>query len=533
MRTNNVSRRLGVGVATLGLLMVSVIPTGLAFAEPGAEGQPQPVDASTVDGSKKGSLTVHKHERTAENGTEAGNGKEITDEGKKAKLGAPISGVKFCAEKVKTIDLTKNEGWQKAAGLKGDTAAAKNLGLDEKKEITITNGVGKFENLDLGLYLVTECDVTKATKDGKPVSVVPAKPFLVTIPLTDPTDHKTWMYDLHVYPKNAVSGIVKETSDKGITVGEKSTFTLTAKVPKPEKDNKLNKFVVMDVWRHADKLQYLGEAGDLAVTVEGATVDLAKDTDYKVTKRDSEADKSGYVKITFTDAGLKKLGDAAGKADINVKAVLKLKVTGMPENGVLKNWPFLTPSTEYSEEPPNDPENPTPPSGGTPPPPVAGPPVEIRLGKVIIKKYATGDDAKKQLAGAKFKLYYCNDKSKALSVNGVSEWTTEADKDLEITGIQTSDFYNGKPQTDKLQYCLVETEAPAGYEKLAEPIKFYVDSASNGAVAKYNADVPNSPTNGGFNLPLTGSVALIAISIFGVLTIIGGIAIAWRRRQSE
>lgn len=529
MRTAYVSHRTGVGLVALGLLVSSFIPASLALAAP--------VDASSVDSAQKGTITVHKHERTGENGTEAGNGKEITGEGV-SRLGDPINGVKFCAQKVNDVDLKTNAGWKTVAELNGNVESAKGKGLGQKVEQTVQNGTATFSNLELGLYLITECDVTGATKGGQKVTVVPTQPFLVTVPLTDPDTRNSWMYKIHVYPKNSLSGISKTTEDKKISVGEKATFTLTAKVPTPENGKQLNKFVVMDVWRDADKLQYMGAPDDLAVTVEGAEVTLEKTTDYTIGKRDASASASGYVTVKFTPAGLKKLSDAAATKSIAVKMVVKLKVTAMPtNNGVAKNWPFLTPSTEYSDEPPNDPEHPTPPTPGTPPPPVtppppiAGPPVEIKLGKVVIKKFKTGDTQKTQLAGAKFKLYYCDDKDNAISVAGKDEWITEASKDLEISGIQVSNFYNGTTQNTKLQYCLVETQAPEGYEKLAEPIKFYVD-ANGAAVATYNADVPNSPKNGGFNLPLTGSTALILVSLSGLVIISGGILVAWRRRQN-
>lgn len=527
MRLTRTCLLAGVGALILAFAS-SVVPANKVYADP----VPVPDTAITQD---NGSLVVHKHERTASNGTQAGNGTRLNDV---SQLGSVISGVKFTAQKVKGVDLKTNAGWEKVAKLNGSVSAAEALGFEGQKyeQTTQTNGEANFSTLPVGLYLVKESDVSAAKKDNKAVRVVPAQPFLVTIPMTNPTNHNQWMYNIHVYPKNSISEITKTVNDKKVSVGQKATFTITAKIPRAETGNKITKFAVMDVWRHVDNLQFMNDPGDISVTVN--TEKVQQNTHYDLSYRNSSSSESGYVRVKFKEgAGLEKIN---GNPDQTVKMEVKLKITAMPANGVLKNWAFLTPSTDYSDEPPNNPDQPTPPGGGTPPPgtdvpppPIPSTPVEVKLGKVVIKKFKAGDDTKARLAGAKFKLYYCDDKDTPINVSGQTEWTTTTDKDLEISGLQVSNFYNGSAQpSQKLQYCLVETEAPTGYELLSAPIKFYLEpSGEEVTVATHNLDVPNSPANGGFNLPLTGSDALVILSLAGIALLGGGVFIAWARQR--
>ena len=51
----------------------------------------------------------------------------------------------------------------------------------------------KFDNLPLGAYIVTET-VT-------PAGYIGSKPFIITVPMTHPTEKNEWNYNLHVYPQ--------------------------------------------------------------------------------------------------------------------------------------------------------------------------------------------------------------------------------------------------------------------------------------------------------------------------------------------
>ena len=89
------------------------------------------------------------------------------------------------------------------------------VGIEQKTKA----GMTKFDNLELGLYLVVETT--------KPAAVTEAvEPFLVSVPMTkvgengnaDPTE---WLYDIHVYPKNSTK-VGEVTLKKMGAVGDKS-----------------------------------------------------------------------------------------------------------------------------------------------------------------------------------------------------------------------------------------------------------------------------------------------------------------------
>lgn len=85
------------------------------------------------------------------------------------------------------------------------------------------DGIVTFD-LALGLYLVIETSYpAKVTQ--------PTTPFLVSIPLTDPSDENEWLYDVVVYPKNSTSeggiNLIKKGEDDALLEAE---FLLQKKV---------------------------------------------------------------------------------------------------------------------------------------------------------------------------------------------------------------------------------------------------------------------------------------------------------------
>ena len=188
--------------------------------------------ANPVWTQTKGSITIHKYEWNKEKGgaaTGENNDKQlpsVTVDGK-VETPTPLKDAEFSVYQV------KNETWLKdyyssnssegkfdfknwgvyaekkgnAYALKDDTNFAPTTTLVKPKFIqsvtTSSDGLAQFANLDLGLYLVIE---TKA-----PDSVTTAcEPFFVSVPMTKVQNSETnglkdWLYDVHVYPKNATS----------------------------------------------------------------------------------------------------------------------------------------------------------------------------------------------------------------------------------------------------------------------------------------------------------------------------------------
>lgn len=162
---------------------------------------------STIDESKTGSITIHKYLQKDAKEENDGTG----EDGQTAPAGAEAAqGVGFTVYQVmSTEDLLKYYNGE-GATVTIDTYADvnKNVLRDNVTYIkkygetkTDEKGVVKFDNLEIGLYVVIET--------YKPASVTQAvKPFLVSIPMTRKGEVKKgeeWLYDVVVYPKNSTT----------------------------------------------------------------------------------------------------------------------------------------------------------------------------------------------------------------------------------------------------------------------------------------------------------------------------------------
>ena len=190
---------------------------------------------STIDTSKKGSITIHKYLMKGTLPTEDINHGEEISADKLPKDGEDAleaaEGVGFSIYKVMDAkDLVayydgKYEGTEPSAAncVVDQDGGQVTLGGSRYSRVGIEQktkaGMTKFDNLELGLYLVVETT--------KPAAVTEAvEPFLVSVPMTkvgengnaDPTE---WLYDIHVYPKNSTK-VGEVTLKKMGAVGDKS-----------------------------------------------------------------------------------------------------------------------------------------------------------------------------------------------------------------------------------------------------------------------------------------------------------------------
>lgn len=461
------------------------------------------------------SLTIHKYSTPA---GEEGNGLEADPpSGSK-----PVEGVEFTVSKIEGIDLHTQAGWQKAAEL--SEQLQQNGNYDELKakatqpivKKTGTDGQAVFtatDKLEVGLYLVEETSVDGAKIEGKATTVVSSRPFLVTLPMTHPTERNKWNYNVHVYPKNTPIEPTKSVVDAAaLTVGSEVTYQVAAAVPQ---GRPLDSYVIIDVFDPA----HLTFTSVKSVTLNEEPVDASL---YTVESLDG-----GMVKVRFTAEGLKKL-ESVPNASVSVTFATTVKAVA-ESDGTISNTAYVIPSTEYSEDP-NDPG-----TGGKKPP-IPSNPVESHYGKIVINKHNKAGD---KLAGAEFQVFNCAHlegenaaSAQPLSVNGTSEFTTGDDGNAVIDGLRFSNFANGQEITaaddNYVEYCLVEKTAPQGYELLPEPIRVVLssDTVQNGV---FTADVENVPSNAGFRLPLTGSNGVIVLLAAGALLLAGGVAITWRK----
>jgi len=139
---------------------------------------------------------------------------------------------------------------------------------------------------------------------------------------------------------------------------------------------------------------------------------------------------------------------------------------------------------------------------------------------------------------AKFSVYLTQadaaNRQNAISINGQTVFTTTPGTGaLTISGLFFSDYVNGQSVADPANYrgyWVNEVEAPAGFELLAAPINIPVTDAGTDAA---NVDVENSPTSGGFVLPLTGGTGTLFLTIGGIAILAIVLLVARRRRSQD
>lgn len=200
------------GVLTLAMAMSMMTIT--AFAAP------------TIEDSKDGhaSLTIHKYEY---NGAEVneGTGSETDTVPTDAK---PLAGAGFTIYKV--VDKAGMDAYYSTNptslpdistyvenGKIKDAYASSKVGAEI---VTAADGLAKFENLELGFYVVIETTKPAAVTDA-------VDPFLVSVPMTT-VDGDDWLYDIHVFPKNGTKygGITLEKTGKDGAKLQGVTFVL-------------------------------------------------------------------------------------------------------------------------------------------------------------------------------------------------------------------------------------------------------------------------------------------------------------------
>lgn len=346
-------------------------------------------------------------------------------------------------------------------------------------------------------------------------------------------------YTITASPKNT---LVTESVDidKSVTaigtksdtfdVGENHTWIIQSSIPKTIATGKA--YTVTDTLDHRLSYQSLDKV-ELASTKEENTTEpllLTKDTHYTVSKgttTDSDGRTVATFTVSLTAAGMTKIGNEVGSnaadyelriyftARINTSAAMGVNIPNQAKveytNGVYRTY------TDTSNQP------------------------EVHTGGARLMKVDA--DTKSALSGATFEVYrmarvdeqsasnakefiigqtaynmipvsfYANED---MSGGKVTELTTGEDGEGYIYGLAYGDYY------------LVETKAPDGYNKLAEPTKFTVDETSH---TEDKAITVENTT--GFALPETGGVGTRWFMLGGLALMIGACAVALGRKKER
>ena len=491
-------RKIFLAMAAVLLTVMQLTSTALA-ANPGL-----------IDPSQTGSITIHKYDNTGTNGGTVHDGTELPNTNG---LGNPLGGIVFTIVKIPDTVLLQD----------AEQYITNNPGLPTYTQTTANDGVTAFKNLPLGVYYVKE-----EVNSGITAQV---SPFLISIPMTNPTDNSSWLYDVHVYPKNTLSklSVEKDVLDSSgasaskITadVGDEIKWAITPSIPAD--------IAAMDVLGTG----YFFITDDLdsrlnykSVTVQlkdqsGTVVDtLLLNTHYDLSAP-AAGTAGGQVKVNFdVSPGIDKLADALAK-----NYTLEIVVATTINNTALADLSnSITNSAKlYYKNNGGDPSNPEPPTVPENPDP------EVKLGGIALYKWFKDNGVETALAGAEFTIYSsdADAKSNSALIFGGSNWTLATDslgyiyfsgKDIE-TAVGTA-------LTGSETFYLVETKAPQGFELLDKIL---------GAPLGTTLKVENTKLDPGFTLPITGGTGTLLYTAAGVILIAAAVIglVVYKKRGSK
>ncbi|MGB3954052.1 MAG: SpaH/EbpB family LPXTG-anchored major pilin [Brooklawnia sp.] len=462
------------------LAALSALAVGLlGFTAPASAAVGPNIDAEDV-----GTITLHKFEQPSPNGDPADGTQQDT-------TGlTPIKGVVFQYQPVAGVDLTTNDGWDRAAEIAGGSSLVppEALGTAVPFPATDANGSTSLSDLPLGLYRISEVSHPADSNIVKAID-----PFYVTVPLPTVGETPGWNYNIHVYPKNAVVELPTKAvdDDAAISLGDEVDFPIDIKVPAFQSVEQLISFSITDDLD--SRLEYVSATVTLTDAANDV-VPLTEGTDYTLST-------TNPVELTFLAPGLVKLFNAPNG---NVNLTITAKVVGDPDlgDGTIENTAIAN---------------------------VNG--VEFGTNEVLttwmpvkVLKYAEGDTSN-GLAGAVFEVYDAATGGNLLAFNGVTRFTTNADGEFILPGLKAG-----------VTVYLQEVTAPDGYFALEDRIEVNVPSTASvvaGVVVPYDVQVANKPIPE-WLLPLTGGAGNNAFMIAGGVLMVGalGAALAMSRRKT-
>ena len=511
--TNRGLRRLVAGAGTLALTAGVLLAGGSpALAAPAF---------GTIDPDADGTIIIHKHEHQGTDTPVAaapdGSGTIATD---------PVAGVTFTVYELRhngaVVDLTEPEAWDGLADLTVNASCSAitggtgyTLGDAVGAATTGTDGLATVALDAIGGYVVCETNAPVTVTDK-------AAPFIVTVPLPYGNG---WLYDVNVYPKNAVSTVDKTiNAQQGLGLGSLVEFPVTVRVPALEPGGELTGFDVSDTFD--DRLTPAAAADGAAVgvkkvTVAGTELDAAQFTA-------SPTGQKVLVSLDVDDPAVAGLLKANPGADVVV--TFQARVTSIG-TGAIANT-----ATAYVNNPADG-------DGDRARPGVESPVVTSNWGDLTILKTDAATPAT-PLEGAEFQVFAalvpypataaaCSAAftGAALSVGGDTTFTSDEDGLVRIPGLFVGDSENGDHSFRC--YVVVESRAPAGFVTPLAPSNAWAVDVIAGQTGGYDLAVANTQ-QAGPALPLTGAGGTLALTIGGLLLIgLGSVAILVSRRRQR
>lgn len=447
-----------------------------------------------IDTTKKGSIVIHKYDNAGAKTSVAHDGTLITDT---SALGNPMKDVAFKVTKVNTAVANPYNITVAEAKEQLDASTAQTV-------LTDADGLAAFNDLALGIYLVEELG------GGSSSSIV--APFLVSIPMTNPKDNASWLYDVNVYPKNTPLSISKslvgedskETNEINADVGSTVKWNITTSIPSDISTllaDAGNYFTITD--QLDSRLDF--DSARVYLVNEGGQNELVDGDDYTL------KNENGKITIDFdkTD-GIGKLTAAMKNSEL-IHVTLSAKIN----NTALEDLadPIVNSADMNYKNGNNEPKIPSTPTDPQDP----ETPVVTLNGVAIFKEDPDG----KALNGAEFTVYADEDAKTKL---GELTKASGADGFVYFSGKELAAAESSLKNGDTVY--IVETKAPAGYQLAKE-----VSKVTIGTTLK----VKNEKLNSSFNLPVTGGTGTLLYTLVGVMLIAaaGVVFVVYRRKNRK
>lgn len=485
----------------------------LALGAIAAVGGVAPASAVTlpgnIDSTQNRTLTIHKHALGPSTPLNPiSTGQQLANP-----PADPLAGAQFTATLVQGIDLTTAAGWTQAASLTPAQAAQRPNTVSFVSSVSNTAGVSTFSpdpaqyptGLPIGVYLVTETQLP-------PTATNPAAPFLVTLPT--PTGaagspSNQWIYDVHVYPKNAVTQLTKTRVPAPAGSVEQRNpdlirWAIASSIPTLAAGDTLDVFTLTD--NLPSQLTYLDATttpagvtpSNVVVTnAAGTAQTFTAGTDYTITNT------GGALTLTFTAGGLNRLTALqGGTVTFNVLT----RATAIPANGIIVNT--ATANVNGATETV---------TGSTP------------IGQLTVFAYANSNGVRTPLAGAVYQVFLTEQDAingaNPIVINGETNWTTGANGNVVIPIITPGNYYvreitppSGYQLPNPSQLLTTVTPGPTS---TTAPVVNYVEFAHNQVPA--------------FALPITGGDGGVWFGVGGaaLLSIMVGSALVVARRRAR
>lgn len=484
-----------VSIALVLAIVVALLAPSLAHAAP----------ADLPDSSREASLTIHKYvlpDSVSPGGEANGSTSASASIPKDAQ---PLQGITFSirriysAQKVEMLVSYNFAQKDEFVAYQGNAAKPGAFFFNKQdvasEQTTNDQGSASFSLTGAqGYYLVTE--------KPDPRVEVPCDPFIVSVPMENPDDASSWLYDVHVYPKNYQIDVDKKilladgslAMHDGASRGDPVTFFLTCDIPSDV--GNCQSFTMTDEldWR----LTAAESAPEnLSVTAAGKELALNDDFTVNVSESKDSADRTRQTVTIDFIPGKEKLqsivnscnGAGASKIAVSFSARVNSNATfGKFDNQAVFD---ITNSVGTHHSHP------------TPKP-------DVSFGEIEISKLSATDNAEK-LPGAVFRIAASKeDAYKGTWIHAIDsagkdlgpwEVTTDASGKAAFSGLS----YDLESGTD---YYLVEVQAPEGYQRLTEPIVAHLGPSSENEgtdasqqVSVRSIRVLNTPTT---SLPRTG-----------------------------